>query len=193
MDFSSMFSGPRGGLIPYAIHRRILKELADVIVRSLSMISKWSWESGEVLVYWKLAQPPLNTIKLEDKLWKIREEERERELVAPGVSSPLPHLFSTTICCLPATGDWNSASLERTETPCATCDDPGNYRPVSLTSVTGKIMEKIILRVIEKHLKDNAVIGQSQHSFMRGKSCLSNLISLYEKDPSGQNVQYTTG
>ncbi|KAJ7421887.1 RNA-directed DNA polymerase from mobile element jockey-like protein [Willisornis vidua] len=53
-----------------------------------------------------------------------------------------------------------------------------NYRPVSLTSVPGKVMEKIILASIEKHLKDNAVID---HSFVRGKSCLSNLISFYDK------------
>ena len=45
----------------------------------------------------------------------------------------------------------------------------------------GKIMEKIILGVIEKHLKDNAVIGQSQQGFMKGKSCLTNLISFYDK------------
>ncbi|KAJ7406741.1 rna-directed dna polymerase from mobile element jockey-like [Pitangus sulphuratus] len=38
-------------------------------------------------------------------------------------------------------------------------EDPGNYRPVSLTSVPGKVMEKIILGSIEKRLKDNAVIG----------------------------------
>ncbi|RMC19206.1 hypothetical protein DUI87_03811 [Hirundo rustica rustica] len=41
----------------------------------------------------------------------------------------------------------------------------------------------------EKHLKDNIVIGQNQHNFSRGKSRLSNLISFYDKDPSGQNVQ----
>ncbi|KFW79960.1 hypothetical protein N305_08316, partial [Manacus vitellinus] len=37
-------------------------------------------------------------------------------------------------------------------------EDPGNYRPVSLTSVPGKVMEKIILGSVEKHLKDNRVI-----------------------------------
>lgn len=40
-------------------------------------------------------------------------------------------------------------------------------------------MERIIPGGIEKHPKDNAVIGQSQDSFMRGKSCLSKLNSFY--------------
>ena len=31
---------------------------------------------------------------------------------------------------------------------------------------------------IEKHLKDNIVIGCSQHRFMSGKSCLANLLNL---------------
>ena len=49
------------------------------------------------------------------------------------------------------------------------------------TSVPGKILEKIVLGVIEKHQKDNAVIDPSQHRFTRGKSCLTNLISFYDK------------
>lgn len=40
-------------------------------------------------------------------------------------------------------------------------EDPTNYRPVSLTLGPGKIIEKIILGVIEKCLKDNALITQS--------------------------------
>jgi len=42
-------------------------------------------------------------------------------------------------------------------------------------------MEKVILGVMEKHLRDNAVIGHSQHGFPRGKSCSTNLISFYDK------------
>ncbi|GAB0199179.1 mitochondrial enolase superfamily member 1 [Grus japonensis] len=40
---------------PDGIHPRVLRELAEVIVRPLSIIFQWSWESGEVPVDWKLA------------------------------------------------------------------------------------------------------------------------------------------
>ncbi|KAK4807847.1 hypothetical protein QYF61_007753 [Mycteria americana] len=59
-------------------------------------------------------------------------------------------------------------------------EDPHNYRPVSPISVPGKIMEKVILGVTEKHLRDNAVIDHSLHGFLKGKSCLANLISFYD-------------
>jgi len=59
-------------------------------------------------------------------------------------------------------------------------EDPDNYWPGCLTSVPGKIMEKIILSVTEKHLKDNGGIGHGQHRFTRGKSYLMNLISFQD-------------
>ncbi|KAK4822392.1 LOW QUALITY PROTEIN: hypothetical protein QYF61_014162 [Mycteria americana] len=57
----------------------------------------------------------------------------------------------------------------------------GNYRPVSLASVPGKITERFILSALNKHVQANQGIRPSQHGFRKGRSCLTNLISFYEK------------
>jgi hypothetical protein len=54
--------------------------------------------------------------------------------------------------------------------------DPGNYRPVSLTSLVVKIMESIIYDTTIKFLVKHHVIPDNQHGFMPANSITSNLL-----------------
>ncbi|XP_012567081.1 uncharacterized protein LOC105850990 [Hydra vulgaris] len=54
--------------------------------------------------------------------------------------------------------------------------DPGNYRPVSLTSVICKMFKKLIRGVILEHLVSNGLISDEQTCFVPNKSSTTNLI-----------------
>ncbi|GAB0208953.1 mitochondrial enolase superfamily member 1 [Grus japonensis] len=100
---------------PDGMHPRVLRELADVIAKLLSIIFERSWRTGEVPEDWRKASVTL----------VFRKGKKE---------------------------------------------DPGNYRPVSLSSIPGKVMEQLILGVINKHVEEKKVIGSGQHGFTKGKA-----------------------
>ena len=76
-------------------------------------------------------------------------------------------------------GDWRDASITALFKK-GNRSDPGNYRPVSLTSILCKIMESIIEDKIVEHLQKFKLLSESQHGFMKGKSCLTNLLEYLE-------------
>ena len=67
-----------------------------------------------------------------------------------------------------------------------------NFRPIALTSVVCKVMEKIVCSTILAFLTANQLITQQQHGFVRGRSCQTNILLCLEKwtelVDSGKNV-----
>ena len=58
--------------------------------------------------------------------------------------------------------------------------EPGNYRPVSLTSQIGKIVERLIRDRIVKFLEENNKLRDSQHGFIARRSCLTNPLEIFD-------------
>ena len=50
--------------------------------------------------------------------------------------------------------------------------DGGNYRPISLTSVCGKILESLVRDYIMKHLLHNNLLSNKQYGFVKGRSTM---------------------
>ena len=55
-----------------------------------------------------------------------------------------------------------------------------NYRPVSLTSVICKLLERLIKDHLVDFLVKNKLINPSQHGFLKATSCLTNMLCFLE-------------
>ena len=58
---------------------------------------------------------------------------------------------------------------------------PENYRPISLTCIICKVMESIIRGKIIEHINKNSLFSVHQHWFLKGRSCATQLLCVYEE------------
>jgi len=58
--------------------------------------------------------------------------------------------------------------------------EAGNYRPVSLTSVCSKILERLIRAEVLRHMEENHLFVTEQHGFRPRRSCITQLLTVLE-------------
>jgi len=56
-----------------------------------------------------------------------------------------------------------------------------NYRPISLTSVCCKILERFVRNALLQHMISNEYLSDSQHGFVQGRSCTTQLLRVVDK------------
>ncbi|XP_069618598.1 uncharacterized protein [Ranitomeya imitator] len=122
----------------------------------------------------------LNKIKIDKSPGPDGIHPRVLRELSNVIDKPLFLIFSDSIATGSVPQDWRIANVVPIFKK-GSKSEPGNYRPVSLTSIVGKIFEGFLRDVILDYLNENNCLTPYQHGFMRNRSCQTNLISFYEE------------
>jgi hypothetical protein len=90
--------------------------------------------------------------------------------------------------CIPT--DWKHANVAPAYTK-GEKYNAANYRPISLTCISCKIMEHVITKHVLNHLESNSLLHDLQHGFRHSRSCETQLLSFVQElaANSDQNIQ----
>jgi len=94
---------------------------------------------------------------------------------ADSLCLPLCHIFDTSFKNKEIPEQWRTAIIVPIHKKGVT-SDPNNYRPISLTSTSCRVMERVINNEILDYLLRNNIISKHQHGFIKKKSTCTNLL-----------------
>jgi hypothetical protein len=162
--FASVFTKENYVCVPEPI--RVFKGPQSECLSSLFIEENVVWEKLTKLNVNKSQGPDELHGKL---LYEVRVE----------ITEALTRLFNLSLQTGVVPQDWRDADV------CPLFkkgkkDKAENYRPVSLTSIVGKVLESIIKDRLVKHLEKHKLLRTSQHGFTSGRSCLTNLLTFFE-------------
>ena len=100
---------------------------------------------------------------------------RVLKAAASELSVSVAHLFQMSMSQQKLPSDWTVSHVVPLYKKGSKAD-PANYRPVSLTSVLSKVLERIINARVRDFLNSNNVIIDGQHGFRNGRSCETQLL-----------------
>jgi len=94
------------------------------------------------------------------------------------VAKPLSIIFHQLLSVAYVPDDWKKALItpvykKGPQTDCS------NYRPISITCVTSKILERVICCQVREHLVNNNLLHYTQHGFTTGRSTCTNLLESF--------------
>jgi Reverse transcriptase (RNA-dependent DNA polymerase) len=159
--FSSVFTDEPDGPVPSADRIQVEEELSSINVTEEKVEKK--------IRNLKPASAPGP-----DGIGSMLLKEMSQQL-----KKPLTAIFKKSVETGTIPEDWKTAHV----TPIykkGSKADPANYRPVSLTSVCCKMLESIIRDELMDHLSSNGLLEDSQHGFVPGRSCATNLIEFMD-------------
>ena len=94
--------------------------------------------------------------------------------------NPMTLIFQKSFQYGELVDDWKTANVKALFKK-GSRDNPGNYRPISLTCIPCKLMEKLVRDAIVNHMTSNKLFSDSQYGFRSLRSCALQLLDVMEK------------
>ena len=96
------------------------------------------------------------------------------------ISIPLARVFNLSLKEGVVPFEWNEANIIPLFKK-GSRNKSENYRPVSLTSVICKLLERLIKDHMVEFLVKHKLLNSSQHGFLKARSCLTNMLCFLEE------------
>ena len=158
-QFCSVFTKEPEGMPPFL--SRTNKLLVDIIVTEL------------------LVKDEIKILNLNKSVGPDKIHPRILFELVEELSEPLAYLFNRTLDEGIIPKDWKETYVSPIFKKGAR-NRAANYRPISLTSIVCKIMEKIVKQSIMKHLIDNSLLSSKQFGFLTGRSTITQLLKFLD-------------
>ena len=95
------------------------------------------------------------------------------------IATPLLIIFEKTLTNGTLPDDWKNANVTAIFKK-GNKSEPGNYRPVSLTSIVCKVQESILRDAVIEHLEQQKILSPCQFGFISGRSTTLQLLKVME-------------
>ncbi len=159
--YSSVFTDEPPGDIPRIPNRHCAENMPSLIIT-------------EVMVEKRLSELNPNKSPGPDCM-----HPRLLKELAPQLREPLTLLFNKSLHDGQLPEVWKRAKITAIFKK-GDRKHPGNYRPVSLTSIICKVFEKIIRQHVISHFKRNKHFTRKQFGFLDGRSCSLQLLKVLD-------------
>jgi hypothetical protein len=130
---------------------------------------------------------PIPTIDVDDIAYRLRQLNPYKSVGSDGIhpyvlkhcsvaiAPYLEMIFNASISQGQVPNQWKSVYVKPIY-KCGSKTEASNYRPITLNSITCKVLESIVQNTIMTHLSNNNLIHPSQHGFRKNHTTVTNLL-----------------
>lgn len=99
--------------------------------------------------------------------------------IIPSIIRPLTKLFNLSLSNKQLPHVWKVSNITPVYKNKGNPEEPGNYRPIALTSILCKIMEKIIFKYLYNYMLEHILLSKNQSGFQPRDSTVNQLLEIY--------------